>query len=436
MKLLVTISLALALMMPLAASAQLVGDLDISETVQEAVDQQIQEQIAEEAAERRTGKTKEQRELPPPIPVEFQIPIPGFSQNNLIVYGPAGNCPEDHVCVRTIEYYLNAIFKWAAGAGVILAIVLMMIGGVEWMIGSAVGTIDRAKKRLRGASMGLLLLLGTTALLSFINPDITRLGGLELPVIRTLFLDTENTGSEYPGVGKGDPTSTSAVPAGILATAQSRSVSDLEYGDPANLQRISQQSYPNTPYGECGTIKESGCGPTSLAMIMRHYDIKKVVGGGLVDAPYVTQGFASQGDRACAKNDDGSLDCKLCTGTAWEAFEDETSPFLQIHGMESRQINPHAKDSILQLLAEGKPLIASVGCSRFTGGGHFIVLAGMDDAGLITVKDPGSSQRKKTSVEELWSTAPYKFEERDCTSKKQYSGETVLRATWYIHPED
>ncbi len=116
-----------------------------------------------------------------PILVTLQVIIPGFDPSDVIVIGNGENgCKLGYTCVRTITNYLNAIYKWGVGAGAIFAIVLIMIGGVEWMIGSAVGTIERAKTRIKNASLGLLLLLGTTVILRFINPGITALTTLDL----------------------------------------------------------------------------------------------------------------------------------------------------------------------------------------------------------------------------------------------------------------
>ncbi len=100
-----------------------------------------------------------------PILVTLQVIIPGFDPSDVIVIGNGENgCKLGYTCVRTITNYLNAIYKWGVGAGAIFAIVLIMIGGVEWMIGSAVGTIERAKTRIKNASLGLLLLRGARPL--------------------------------------------------------------------------------------------------------------------------------------------------------------------------------------------------------------------------------------------------------------------------------
>lgn len=118
------------------------------------------------------------------IAPNLQVNIPGVSFEDTVTIGDGTNgCDDGYVCVNTITTYLNAIYKWGAGAGAIFAIALIMIGGIEWMIGSAVGTIERAKTRIRNASFGLLLVLVTTVFLQFINPDIVALRPVRIEYI-------------------------------------------------------------------------------------------------------------------------------------------------------------------------------------------------------------------------------------------------------------
>ncbi|NQV12483.1 hypothetical protein HQ524_03900 [Candidatus Uhrbacteria bacterium] len=105
---------------------------------------------------------------------ELQVQIPALSFENSIVVGDGKNgCDEGYICVDTLGTYINALYKWGAGAAVIFAIVIIMIGGVEYMIGSSAGTIENAKKHIQNSVIGLLLVFSTTAILSFVNPNIT-----------------------------------------------------------------------------------------------------------------------------------------------------------------------------------------------------------------------------------------------------------------------
>jgi len=115
----------------------------------------------------------------------LQVDIPGFNTEKLIVVGDENNgCREGYVCVKTMSEYLNSIYKYLIGISTVLAIIMIMIGGIEWMIGSAVGTIDKAKKRIKNAITGLFILYFISLVLSFVNPKITTLTSIDLRVVK------------------------------------------------------------------------------------------------------------------------------------------------------------------------------------------------------------------------------------------------------------
>ena len=84
--------------------------------------------------------------------------VPGISQSSLQTQGIGG--------------YLNSIFRFAIGIGALLAVVQITIGGIQYMTSGAVGTIDRARSKIRDAIIGLLLLLSTWIILNQINPEL------------------------------------------------------------------------------------------------------------------------------------------------------------------------------------------------------------------------------------------------------------------------
>jgi len=115
-----------------------------------------------------------------PFQVDLQVPIPGFDYSGGVIYGgDVGktvnnvHCPANSFCITTLIDYLNAVYKYLLGAGVIFAIVMIMIGGIEWMVGSSVGKTDKAKKHIKGAISGLFILFFINIVLAFINPNIT-----------------------------------------------------------------------------------------------------------------------------------------------------------------------------------------------------------------------------------------------------------------------
>lgn len=117
----------------------------------------------------------------------LQVTIPGLDLSKSVVYGTDSNgCPKGFVCANTIERYLNGVYKFAAGAGVTFAIVLIMIGGAQYAVGSAAGSIEAGKKRMTNAVIGLVLVFSVHAILTFVNPDIAALGVMKLDVVKHL----------------------------------------------------------------------------------------------------------------------------------------------------------------------------------------------------------------------------------------------------------
>jgi hypothetical protein len=117
-------------------------------------------------------------------PAQLQIPLPGFSLKDSIVEGDGSNgCGIGDVCVHTINYYINAFYRYSAAAAFTFAVVLIMIGGAQYIVGSSMGTIDAAKKRMWNAVIGLVLVLSTHSILSFVNPAITSFKPLGLETI-------------------------------------------------------------------------------------------------------------------------------------------------------------------------------------------------------------------------------------------------------------
>ncbi len=121
---------------------------------------------------------------------KLQIGIPGLSNSDFkgsVIDGKDDaddDCPQGQICIETINLYLNAVYRFGVGAGIIFAIIILMIGGIEYMIGSSVGGIAKAKKHMTGATIGLILLLSTATIISFINPNISALGGLRITSVK------------------------------------------------------------------------------------------------------------------------------------------------------------------------------------------------------------------------------------------------------------
>ena len=129
-------------------------------------------------------------------------------------------------------------------------------------------------------------------------------------------------------------------------------------------------------YGRTGTIGRSGCGPTSLSIVVSSLTDKKV-------DPVQMSKWAYENGYYCEG-----------VGSYHTLIPDGAKNFgLKVEGCT---INEPQK--IVDALAEGKLIIAIMSKGHFTNGGHFIVLRGVTSDKKILVADPVSQNRS----EEKW----------------------------------
>ena len=77
--------------------------------------------------------------------------------------------------------YIQTIYKYSIAIAGILSIIIIMIGGVQWLVsGGNTSLISSAKKRIGGALIGLLIAIGSYAILFNINPILTELSSPEV----------------------------------------------------------------------------------------------------------------------------------------------------------------------------------------------------------------------------------------------------------------
>jgi len=103
-------------------------------------------------------------------------PLPGFT---------AGTSGPD------LTSYLSWLFKFMLAAAAFLALVQIVIGGVEMIIGGASETArSDAKKRISDALWGLGLALASWLILYTINPDLANMK-LTIPDVKTSQTQTQ-----------------------------------------------------------------------------------------------------------------------------------------------------------------------------------------------------------------------------------------------------
>jgi len=70
--------------------------------------------------------------------------------------------------------YLNVMIRLFIGICAVLSVVMIVIGGIEYMTTELISSKEEGKKRITNAILGLLLALGAWTLLYTINPDLLK----------------------------------------------------------------------------------------------------------------------------------------------------------------------------------------------------------------------------------------------------------------------
>jgi lipoprotein-anchoring transpeptidase ErfK/SrfK len=70
--------------------------------------------------------------------------------------------------------YLNEMIKIFIGICAVLAMVMIVLGGLEYMTSELISSKENGKKKITGAIFGLIIALGSYALLYTINPDLLK----------------------------------------------------------------------------------------------------------------------------------------------------------------------------------------------------------------------------------------------------------------------
>lgn len=125
-----------------------------------------------------------------------QIGIPGseFQQGKAVEVGGVSVKGENKVLTANlISRYVNSFYSWGLSILGILAVLILMTGGILWLTSRGDnGQIEKAKKMISGSLFGSLLLLGAWFILNTINPDLVKPASIEITTINKKSIDTSD----------------------------------------------------------------------------------------------------------------------------------------------------------------------------------------------------------------------------------------------------
>ncbi len=98
----------------------------------------------------------------------LQVSIPGMKLTD--IQTSAGS----KIDIPWIGQYISAVYKYATGVGVVIAALMMIIGGFQYTVaGGDSAKVSAAKERVTNGTVGLVILLGAFVLLSSVDPSLT-----------------------------------------------------------------------------------------------------------------------------------------------------------------------------------------------------------------------------------------------------------------------
>lgn len=146
-------------------------------------------QITNNATPSETTKSQPKFKIP-----ELSIKIPGMAK-----FSEANCTGTPSVCsVNWIGEYVGGIYKYASGVAGIAAVIVLMIGGIIWLVsGGDASRVTQSKELIIGSVSGLTLLLCSYIILYQVNPDLTKFKSLSLGYINEIELEGD---SDAPGI--------------------------------------------------------------------------------------------------------------------------------------------------------------------------------------------------------------------------------------------
>lgn len=92
------------------------------------------------------------------------------------------------VSVNDIGGYVNTVYKFLLGFGITIGIVMVMVGGLQYVLAAGGGAVKAGKDRIQNAVVGLILLFCAALILQTVNPRLLSLQPPRLPSIKRIEL--------------------------------------------------------------------------------------------------------------------------------------------------------------------------------------------------------------------------------------------------------
>ncbi|MFC1787754.1 pilin [Patescibacteria group bacterium] len=98
--------------------------------------------------------------------------------------------------VDDLGNYIDFMYQFLLGIATTIAIVLIMVGGLQYVLSAGSGDVSKAKERIKNSMIGLVLLMGAYLILFTVNPDLVKLTVPQLPMVRAANLNFKTRACE------------------------------------------------------------------------------------------------------------------------------------------------------------------------------------------------------------------------------------------------
>ncbi|MFA6995329.1 MAG: pilin [Patescibacteria group bacterium] len=123
----------------------------------------------------------------------IQISIPGLNLTTSSIQSELNADGSYTVSVPWIGQYIGGIYNYGVGIAGILAAIMLMAGGVLWLISAGdASKITQAKELITGSITGLIILTTSYLLLYTINPELTQFKPIDLGAIKREEFEGDN----------------------------------------------------------------------------------------------------------------------------------------------------------------------------------------------------------------------------------------------------
>jgi hypothetical protein len=180
----------------------------------------------------------------------LNVPIPGFEKDGNTNNGfslPTISADKVTISVNFIAEYVNAVYGWLLGAAALVAVVMMMIGGLQYVMARGKSKyIDAAKTRITNAITGMVLLLATFSIMNLVDPRLTSLDSIGITDVKQILYmppDGEDTNGITPVEAPAGDSTVSPIPSSHHITSYERGGSFLNVDALAGLQAAGDAVY-------------------------------------------------------------------------------------------------------------------------------------------------------------------------------------------------